>query len=421
MISIRSGSAARVRDAVPLFRRRPFIAVPIVLALCAASSPLLTAETPRISGLAESTVEASFGGDGGTAAVFEEYANIRLESSIGEYGKFFASMNALAAGGTEAPLDTDCDLERLYLSLRLDSLDASAGLMRIPFGYSSAFRPTDILNPVNPLYPDARLTGVLGGIVSWYPADEISIAVFVADRAATDIILEDPVAGLPLQDARPLAGLSFESHASRFSVQGLYAAREPVSGSDAVESRAGLSLKIEAGVGLVFEALFFSDGQSSPALHGSGSWLKASGGVDYSFLDGKLVLLAQYLYNGSGPLSSDDTLEDLYGDPDWHDGGNRVPLTGFADYYRRQYAWFSALCSKDDFTRFQAAVLVSLDDGSLVPVLEAEHEPFQGLVVTLSARAYLDERSFGGGEYGELGREQAGRAGEISLRAAVRF
>jgi len=411
----------RARDAATPFGCRPFAAVLFSLALLAAPIGSLSAEPPRISGLAESTVEASFGGDAGTGVSFEEYANLRLEAPIGEYGKFFASMNALATGGTEAVLDTDCALERLYLSIRGESVDASAGLMRMPFGYGSAFRPTDILNPVNPLYPDARLTGVLGGIVSWYPADETSISAFVADRASTDIILEDQGAGLPIPgDARPLAGASFERHASRFSAQGLYAAREGEYGG-AVESRCGLSLKIEAGVGLSFDLLFFTDGQASPAVSGSGSWLKAAGGIDYSFLDGKFVLLAQYLYNGCAPLSADDTLEDLYGDPDWHDGGNRVPLSGFADYYRRQYAYAAALWEKDDFTRFQAAVLVSIDDGSLVPILEAEREPFQGLVVTLSGRAYLDRRSFGGSEYGELGSEQAGKAGEVSLRAAVKF
>lgn len=404
--------------ACPFALRRLAVAA-ICLALFTAA---LAAQDVRFSGVSESTIEGSFGGDAGASGILEEYANIRLEAPVGEVGKFFASMNALAAGGTDIPLDSGCELERLYLSLRGGSIDLSVGLMRIPFGYGSAFRPTDILNPVNPLYPDARLTGVLGGIISWYPADETIFALFVADRASTDIILDEQSTGLPIrEDARPLAGLSFEHHASRFSVQALYAAREPEAGQDAIESRCGLSMKIEAGVGLSFDALFFHDGQSSPALAGRDSWLKAAGGIDYSFLDGKLLLLAQYLYNGAGALSADDTLEDLYGDSDWRANDSRIPLTGFADYYRRQYAYGSALWQKDDFTRFQAAVLVSLDDGSLVPILEAEHEPVQGLVVTLSGRLFLDRRSFGGSEYGELGIAQSGKAGQLSLRAAIRF
>ncbi len=406
------------------------LALALVLATRPSPAP---AETPggtratggvKISGLAETTVSAGHSPLDGWFSGLEQFANVRLAAPVGESGTFNAAANLLAAAGTESAFRSDAELERLYVSFRTGRFDLDAGLMRVPFGYGQAFRPTDILNAANPLFPDARLSGVLGVLASWYLAEETRLAAFASDRAASDLFARD-YAPDPLSGAgsRPLGGLLFETHAPRYSAQALAAVRAPDSSASVPEIRVGASLKVEAGAGIVADAVFFNDGESPPSAVGSASWVKAAFGADYSFFDGSLYVLAQYCFNGSGVLSARDSLADLYGTDDWADvpPSARVPEGGRSDYYRRHYLFAHVLWKASDYTRVGASALVALEDGSFAPVLDLEHDLARGVSLSAEGRAYLDAGDLGLGWRGELGSANVGATATLTCKATVRF
>ncbi len=388
-------------------------------------------EAPDISGTVESAVEAAAGAGGapGFSLGFEEYANLRLKASAGERGTVYAAVNLMAASGSYLPPSAvlaqtaylagenyaaALELERLYLRVRGEALDLEAGLLRIPLGYGPAWRPLDFLAPPNPLVPNARPRGVLGTVVSAYPAETARIKVFLAAGA-------DP---LETGGEGTILGAAADVHGSRASLLGLYAFQAPSPGHSRGLHRAGISAKLEAGAGIVLEALYQYEPGSDPGWDG----LRAALGLDYSFLDGDLYVLGQYLYNGPGTLDPGDDLGDLYdssGDP-WYetDPAERVPAAGvtIAELNRRNYLYAALAYRWSDYTRSTLSWAVSPDDLSFSPDLTIEHEPFQGMTVSLSCRAYLDPRSFSGtGRYGEFGPANTGRYASLGLRARLKF
>ncbi len=379
----------------------------LALALPALLLPTLAAETPgatrdggvKLSGVAETTAFAGHSPLGGWYSGFEQFANVRLTAPVGEIGTFNAAANLLASAGTENSFSAEGEFERLYVSFRAGRFDVDAGLMRVPFGYAHAFRPTDILNAANPLHPDARLAGVLGALGAWYVGEETRLAAFVSDRAAVDAYDEAGSVD-PLSDpgSRPLGGLMFETHSPRYSAQVLLAARAPESDATVPEIRAGASLKVEAVVGLVADALLFTDGTTAPSARGASSWVKAAVGADYSFLDGELYVLGQYYYNGA-----------------------RVPAGEVSDFYRRHYLFANLLWKASDYTRAGLSALVSLEDGSFAPTLDFEHDLTRGVVLSAEGRAFIDAGDLGLGRRGEFGSAGVGTTATFAFKATVRF
>jgi len=380
------------------------------------------ADEPTISGVVSGAANAAAGA--GASPVFgygmEQYANLRLKADAGDSASVYAAVNLIAASGANAAalagagLYTAGDnyaaaleLERLYVSLRGERTDADFGLMRLAFGYGQAFRPSDFLNPPNPLVADARPRGSLGAVVKAYtPADGRLSAFVVAG--------EDPLAK---DGSGMLIGASADAHFSRASVQGLYAYRTPDGESSLGAHRAGLSVKLEATVGIALDATYALIPADGVGLDG----LEAAVGVDYSFMDGKLYALAQYLYNGPGMLHPDEDLTRL-------DAAIADVIAGTAPkdtvgvYNRRNYALVQAQYSFSDYTRAGLSCLAGLDDLSFSPTLSVEHEPFQGMTLTVIARAALDERTLtGSGERGELGPEHTGAYATLSATAKLRF
>jgi len=378
----------------------------------AAAASRAAADEPTISGVVSGAANAAAGA--GSSPVFgygvEQYANLRLKADAGDSASVYAAVNLIAASGANAAalagagLYTAGDnyaaaleLERLYVSLRGERTDADFGLMRLAFGYGQAFRPSDFLNPPNPLVADARPRGSLGAVVKAYTPAGGKLAAFVVAGA-------DPLA---IDGSGILLGASADAHFSRASVQGLYAYRTPDGESSLGVHRAGLSVKLEATVGIALDATYALLPADGVGLDG----LEAAVGVDYSFMDGKLYALAQYLYNGPGMLDPDEDLTRLYA------AGADIGV-----YNRRNYALVQAQYSFSDYTRAGLSCLAGLDDLSFSPALSVEHEPFQGMTVTVIARAALDERTLtGSGERGELGPERAGAYASVSATAKLRF
>jgi hypothetical protein len=351
-----------------------------------------------VSGLFDSTVTMQAGA--GDAPDFswgvEEYANLRLQAKLRERAVFYGAFNLIAASGLPAQaaavhsaaqaqaavgLGTSAfvagenytagmELERLYFTLNGEYLDLSAGLMRIPFGYGQVFGPSDFLNPKNILLPDARPRAVLGGTVSAYPADSLKIAAFGAAP-------KDPLA---LDGGGGLAGLSADQHWDRASLQVLYAFESPKTGSPRGIHRAGMSVKADLELGFAADLLY----TANPDTGADAGGLSASFGFDYSFFEGKLYILGEYLYNGEDSSSSSKS-------------GN---IFGFSNEH---YLYASALYRFSDYTNVTLGCLWGFSDLSSRPLAGLEHELFQGFILSLSLQVPLDQDTFSTGGRGELG------------------
>ncbi|OHD79883.1 MAG: hypothetical protein A3J97_07195, partial [Spirochaetes bacterium RIFOXYC1_FULL_54_7] len=345
-------------------------AAAIAVILGAVSGTICAADGPVVSGTVNTMVHTAVGTGSFPDFHFgaEEYANLRLKAGVGERGTVHAAVNLIASSGTNSAAvvasgaavgenyTATMELERLYVRILGDSSDTDFGLMRIAFGYGQAFRPTDILNPPNPLLPEARPRGILGIATAVYPSLDIKVQGFAAGG-------RDP---LESDGGGMLSGASVDAHFSQGSFQALYAFQSPGDDSREGINRFGFSLKLEAGAGIVLDALYALEPGFEAGLDG----LEAAVGADYSFLDGKLYALLQYLYNGPGILDPKDNLDALYAA---RDTGSSLPV-----FNRRNYLFAQTLYSYSDFTRFGLACLMALDDLSFSPALTLEHEPFQG-------------------------------------------
>ena len=180
-----------------------------------------------------------------------------------------------------------------------------------------------------------------------------------------------------------ILGAAADLHTDQASVQAFYAweAGEP---EDDVH-RIGASLKVDIAVGLALDALYTIDG-SRDGWEGLG----ASLGIDYSFLDGDLYALVQYLYNGDGSAATTELTQENY-------------LYG-AFIYRF-----------NDYTNATLDFVASLDDASAQPALTVSHEPFQGLTLSLSCRVPV------GDDQGELGPTLTGTRLLVTAKVKAKF
>jgi hypothetical protein len=371
----------------------------------------LAAQGLTVSGLLDSSISAQAGA--GSAPDFscgiEEYANLRFQVKIRDKAAVYGAVNLIAAAGnyantaitmvlnTSAPAGINpsayvygenyiagIEIERLYFRLNGEYTDFDGGLLRLPFGYGQVWGSSDFLNPKNPLKPDARLRAVLGAGLSLYPADELKILIFSASP-------RDPFS----QTGKGWhTGISMDKHWDKLSLQTLYSYETPKPGSEKGIHRAGLSVKADLEAGLILDTLYTYNHEEGTKLNG----LSLSAGADYSFFEGDLIVLAEYLYNGE---TSSTAL--FYG------GGfsnNHYLYTGFTWVY-------------DSFTSMNAALISCLSDISFTPVLTFNRDLFQGVTLTITAQIPMDRSLFSGeGESGEFGPKVShfNMTGRIRLR-----
>jgi len=354
----------------------------------------LAAQGLTVSGILDSSVsfQAGAGDAPGFSFGLEEFANIRFQSRIRDEAAVYGAVNLLAASGDYAanagflasaaggsPFGVTAyvagdnyiagiELERLYFRLNGEYVDFEGGLMRLPFGYGQVWGPSDFLNPKNPLKPDARLRGILGASASWY-VDELKLLAFYAS----------PRSALSREGKGTLAGLSLDKHWENASVQALYSFQTPDDGSQYGIHRAGFSLKAEIEASFTLEALYTYNHEAGTEIDG----LSLSIGADYSFFDGNLIVLAEYLYNG-------ETSSTAYG----YGGG----------FFNRHYLYTGATWRFDDFSSIAAVLISCFDDISFTPLITFSRDLFQGAVLTVTAQIPLDRDLFSGdGNRGELG------------------
>jgi hypothetical protein len=393
----------------------------LALLVVLAAGGMVFAEGPVLSGNIETTAFAAAG-----AGMFpdffygaEEYANLRLKVPAGEFATVYGAFNliaaagspALAALGSAAPgsgfssfvagenYAAALELERLYLQLSGDTLGLNTGLLRIPLGYSLAWGPMDFLNPRNPLITNARLRAVLGILGSWYPLGDMKVSGFAAAP-------KDPFAA---DGGGSRFGLGWENHWSGASLQLLtsyespstYTASLPIPVSTDYPFglyRFGFSLKAELEIGFVAEALYTLNPDSPEFPSG----LAATAGFDYSFFDGKLYILAEYLYSGTKSVSA----------------------AGPANPQGRQnnhYLYGTLAWLWNDYTSITLGTGICLDDPSASPSITWEHEVFQGTTLSFEARVPLDGENFGNGNAGEFGSGASGSRFSFTGRFRVKF
>jgi len=370
-----------------------------------------------VSGILDTTVSMNAGA--GDASLnnadfsmgFEEYANIRFQSSLRDKGTVSGAFNLIAASGDNAlglaaagyPVGENfvgaIELERLQFRLRGEHLDFNGGLFRLPFGYGQVWGSSDFLNPRNPLKPDARLRGILGTSLTWFPIDELKLLWFYAA----------PRNALSNEGKGSLVGLSLDRHWDNASIQTLYSFETPIFESDVPFfpdtdillhpaspygiHRLGLSIKADIEAGFVIDALYTYNHDAVTARLDSQNHnddlfflfdgLSFSAGVDYSFIEGDLIAMIEYLYNGKTSATA---------------------LGYGGSFVNNHYLYTGFTYRFTDFTNLSLALISGLDDISFTPIISVNHELFQGATLMITAQVPLDRDLFhGDGNRGELG------------------
>ena len=400
----------------------------LLLVIFLAVNLQLTAQV-SVSGVFDSTV--SLGAGAGDAPAFnygiEEYANIRMLARIRDRARFEGAINFLAAAGNYAAaagqmanltiLSTPfgisyssyisgqnyiagIELERLFFRLNFEKADFEGGLLRIPFGFSQIWGSSDFLNPKNPIKPDARPRGILGGGLYFYPSDSLKLTVFGA--APRDPFSEAGGGGF--------AGLSLDKHWDKASIQGLYSFESPAENSRYGIHRGGLSVKADLEVSLVMDALYTYNHEAKTKEDG----LSLSAGLDYSFKVGEhgklgyMIFLTEYLYSGKSSSTAFDIEKNILGGSNEH-------------YLYTGLTWFF-----NDSTNAGIALISCFDDISFTPIIKVNYDLFQGATLILMAQVPLDRDLFSGsGKRGELGPlppgSQVGNYFNFSAKLRLKF
>jgi len=340
----------------------------------------------------------------------EEYANIRLRVRTGEKAIFYTAFNLTAITGNylgnaallgslyqnpyfaSTPFiygqnyAAGMELERLYFRVNGDYIDTEAGLLRINFGYGQVWGSSDFLNPRNPLFPNARPRGVLGADAAFYPEDSLKLMAFVA--APKNPLQTDGGGFIP--------GLSMDKHWDRASLQALYAFQTADTVSAQGIHRFGLSVKADLELGFVVDGLYTLNPENLKGIDG----LSVGAGFDYSFLDGDLYVLAEYLFNGSSSATALGF------------GGN---------WSNNHYLYGTALYRFNDHCNLGLSTVFCFDDLSFSPFATLNYELFQGLSFSLNCRVPLDKKTIGDGEAGELGPGRTGAKFTADAGIRLRF
>ncbi|MDR2921786.1 MAG: hypothetical protein LBU85_00400 [Treponema sp.] len=355
----------------------------------------LCSQELTLSGLLDSSVSlcAGAGDSPAFSCGVEEYASLRMQAKLRELAAVFCDVNFIAAAGD--PAYNVIELERLYFRINTEAVRLDGGLLRLPFGYGLVWRPTDFLNPVNPLLPDARLRGVLGAGLSWYVTDTLKLAGFgTAPR-------DDAPWGV--QGEGWHTGLLFEQRWDQIDMQAIYFFESPQTGSNHGIHRAGVSIKADLELGFVLDALY-SYNHEAACLRRQGTGidgLSLSVGFDYSLFDGNLIVIAEYLYNGSSSSTSRNS------------GGS---------FANEHYLYTGFTWRFDDLTTAGIALVSSFSDISFTPIVSFNRELFQGATLILSAQIPLDrDLFFGDGNRGELGPMLSRRYFDSGVKLRLRF
>ena len=397
-----------------IFRRILFSVVAFVF-LSAGGASNLAAEI-NFSGILDSSVFLRAGAGDAPAFSYgiEKYANLRMVARLREMGTVFADVNLIALSGDPAVTATmmampfvvgdnfiaGFDLERLYFRINTDNTRLDGGLTRIPFGHGLIWRPTDFLNPANPLVANARPRAVLGAELSWWPTFDLKVVGFGAAP-------RDPFSRW---GGGGHVGMTVEREWDRVVAKVLYSFESPRGGLRDIPDlgplipdanygihRAGLSIQADLELGFVLDVLYSYNHEQQTRLDG----LAVSLGFDYSLFRGNLIVMAEYLFSGSTSSTS---------------------LAGGGHFTNEHYLYTGFTWIFNDFTNGGIALISGLSDLSFTPIVTFSQEIFQGATLTLTAQVPLDRDLFSSdGNRGELGPISQGRHFDFTAMFRLRF
>lgn len=175
---------------------------------------------------------------------------------------------------------SNTEVERLYLRLFFPEFDVTLGKQQINWGTGRAWSPSDLFNPPVALDPDRRRNGVNAALIN-VPHGPLSFtSVVVAENKSSD---------------KASWGVRHHGYVSGTDWSVFYARRDdkPIWGGDIATDFLGLGIHSE----LTWEPeyAFNEDGRVL--------WLL---GADYSWADGKLIWMGEYLYDSTGASSKAD-------------------------------------------------------------------------------------------------------------------
>ncbi|MCL2193316.1 MAG: hypothetical protein FWB78_07970 [Treponema sp.] len=403
------------------FRRILFSVVSFVF-LSAGGASNLAAEI-NFSGILDSSVFLRAGAGDAPAFSYgiEKYANLRMVARLREMATVFADVNLIALSGdpaATAAMMADMsagglmttpfvagpnfiagfELERLYFRINTDNIRLDGGLTRIPFGHGLIWRPTDFLNPANPLVTNARPRAVLGAEFSWWPTFDLKVVGFGA--APRDPFSQWGGGGF--------VGTTVEREWDRVVAKVIYSFESPrgptisglglpVSSANYGIHRAGLSIQADLELGFVLDVLYSYNHEQQSRLDG----LAVSFGFDYSLFHGNLIVMAEYLFSGSTSSTS---------------------RAGGGHFSNEHYLYTGFTWVFNDFTNAGIALISGLSDLSFTPIVTFRQEIFQGATLTLTAQIPLDRDLFSGdGNRGELGPIFQSRHFDFTAMLRLRF
>lgn len=211
------------------------------------------------------------------------------------------------------------ELERFVVNHQADSWCISLGLQRMSRGYNHAFSPFDFLNPQSPGIEKAKPKGILASRFIWdfSPLDSVevywitpedpleksiwgSVTGFISSHFLGDIVDLQLQYNLLFPEVDPNLELDGESLVSQ-----------------EYEHLAGAAFKVDIGCGIFGEFVFqINPNTDIEVLFES---VNAAVGVDYTFGVGEgLYILFEYFYQGTGQLSSNKSLNELYSSNEWY-------------------------------------------------------------------------------------------------------
>jgi hypothetical protein len=278
-------------------------------------------------------------------------ADVIFTLLYGQYADAFLAP-AQAAGLASIPtLGTALgfDVRKLSLTLYLGPADLTLGRKIVNWGYGRIFSPADAYSSVD--------------------ITDISFRRRGSDVIMADVYL-DTLTGLSLIVSPTTDMSGFRSGLKAFtSLLGFDASLIGVYRNTDQDLTVGAALKGSVpplGIGLTLEGVRHVVGW------GDDGWFEAMTGLDYSFFDRTLILMAEYYYNGrpidAGSLSPAD-LGSL----------GRV-------FLRRQYVFASAVVTPVETLGISASALLDIDDLTMIGALELSWSVFDNTTISATVR-----------------------------------
>lgn len=252
--------------------------------------------------------------------------DIALSVLYGEYKDYYNSISSSISlpfiGDTAALIE----IRKLYLALYPKFCDIIIGRQIVNFGVGTVFSPVDSFSSID-----------IADISFSRRGDDIAMLKFYfSPTAGLDILSTFSTKMTNTKTAVKLYAnfLGFDA-----SLLGVFKSAE-------YETLLGLSLKGDAFVGIHGEFAAHIMGKSGE------HYIEAMGGLDYSFFDGKLMLMAEYYFNSDEIDSDNVTLLDI--------------ASIDKKYYAPHYLFFSVNTTPNELTGFSTSVIWNIRDKAAI-------------------------------------------------------